>query len=72
MGINSRNIAGIVNESGTCFGLMPHPERNFFSYHNPAMPASTEKTHAHFRSGTGLKESKAVGYQIFKNAIDYI
>ncbi len=59
------DIAGIVNKAGTCFGLMPHPERNFFSHHNPDRPADMQKA-------SGLKESKAVGYQIFKNAVDYI
>ena len=59
------DIAGIVNKTGTCFGLMPHPERNFFSYHNPDRPTEMQKV-------SGLKESKAVGYQIFKNAVDYI
>lgn len=57
------DIAGITNKSGTCFGLMPHPERNYFSYHNPDRPA---------RGGSGCKDSKAVGYQIFKNVVDYI
>lgn len=27
------NIAGLVDETGRVFGLMPHPERNIFSHH---------------------------------------
>jgi phosphoribosylformylglycinamidine synthase len=52
------DIAGITNESGTCFGLMPHPERNFFAWQHPDKPAAA--------SG-----AEAVGFQFFKNAVDY-
>ncbi len=30
------NIAGICNEAGNVFGMMPHPERVFFRYTHPA------------------------------------
>lgn len=52
-------IAGITNPAGTCFGLMPHPERNFFSWQNPDRPAAA-------------REAEAAGYQFFKNAVDYV
>jgi len=29
------NIAGVCNEQGNVFGLMPHPERAFFNYQHP-------------------------------------
>ncbi len=52
------DIAGICNPSGTCLGLMPHPERNFFSWQNPDRPAA-------------VREAEAAGYMFFKNAVDY-
>ena len=53
------DIAGITNSAGTCFGLMPHPERNFFAWQNPDRPAAAG-------------EAEAAGYQFFKNAVDYV
>ncbi|OGS51490.1 MAG: hypothetical protein A3J79_05620 [Elusimicrobia bacterium RIFOXYB2_FULL_62_6] len=52
-------IAGITNKCGTCFGLMPHPERNLFAWQHPDRPA-------------GFKEAEAVGLQFFRNAVDYV
>ena len=51
------DIAGITNSSGTCFGLMPHPERNFFAWQHPDRPAAAR--------------GAAAGYQFFRNAVDY-
>ena len=28
------NIAGVLSENGRILGMMPHPERSVFSYHN--------------------------------------
>lgn len=53
------DIAGITNAAGTCFGLMPHPERNFFAWQHPDRPAAA-------------REAVAAGYQFFKNAVDYV
>ncbi len=53
------DIAGITNAAGTCFGLMPHPERNFFAWQNPDRPAAA-------------REAEAAGWQFFKNAVDYV
>lgn len=53
------DIAGICSPSGTCLGLMPHPERNFFAWQNPDRPAAA-------------REAEAVGHQFFKNAVDYV
>ncbi len=50
------DIAGITNEYGNVFGLMPHPERAFFSYLSPSK--SSNKT--------------GIGYYFFKNAVDYV
>ncbi len=53
------DIAGVCSPSGTCFGLMPHPERNFFPWQNPDRPAAA-------------REAEAAGYQFFKNAVDHV
>lgn len=50
------NIAGIVDETGKVFGLMPHPERFIFKHHYP---------HWVERNITPY------GSVVFKNAIDY-
>lgn len=52
------DIAGVTNPAGTCFGLMPHPERNFFAWQNPDRPAAA-------------RETEAAGFQFFKNAVEY-
>jgi phosphoribosylformylglycinamidine synthase I len=52
------DIAGVTNPAGTCFGLMPHPERNFFAWQHPDRPAAP-------------RETEAAGYQFFKNAVEY-
>jgi len=51
------DIAGIINESGNVFGLMPHPEAY---YCNELHPNWTE----------GIIEHK-IGLDIFKNAVNY-
>lgn len=53
------DIAGITTTSGTCFGLMPHPERNFFSCQHPDRPPVE-------------KNAVAVGYEFFRNAVEYV
>jgi len=50
------DIAGLCNKDGNIFGLMPHPERNFFS----------------LTSGKKNKNELEIGYYIFKNAVDYV
>ncbi|MDP8011647.1 MAG: phosphoribosylformylglycinamidine synthase subunit PurQ [Thermoplasmata archaeon] len=51
------NIAGICNENGNVFGLMPHPERAFSRYQHPGF----------YRN---LYEEP--GKKIFKGMVDYI
>ena len=53
------SIAGVTTRSGTCFGLMPHPERNFYAVQHPDRPSVR-------------RDAVAVGYQFFKNAVDYV
>ncbi len=52
------DIAGICNETGNCFGLMPHPERNASKYHHPSW---TRKD----------SDSSAIGLEFFRNTVKY-
>lgn len=52
------NIAGICDNTGRIFGLMPHPERHISMYQNPVWT----------RSSKGL-EAKADGFEIFVNGV---
>ncbi len=52
------DIAGICNENGTVFGLMPHPERAFLGIHYPDWRLRNREF--------------GDGYVIFKNMIEYI
>ncbi len=61
------NIAGISDESGRIFGLMPHPERAMFF---------TQLPHWTFLKEKYMRENKQLptvgpGLQIFKNAVNY-
>lgn len=61
------DIAGITDESGRIFGLMPHPERAMFFTQLPHWPLLKEKLK---REGKKFPEY-GPGLQIFKNAIQY-
>lgn len=61
------NIAGIVDESGKIFGLMPHPERALFFNQRPDAPLIKEKLK---REGSKIPK-EGPGLQIFRNAIAY-
>ncbi|MEF3279845.1 MAG: phosphoribosylformylglycinamidine synthase I [Elusimicrobiota bacterium] len=50
------DIAGLTNENGNLFGLMPHPERTFFKIQLPW------KETGQF----------SIGYEFFKNAVEYV
>jgi phosphoribosylformylglycinamidine synthase len=52
------NIAGICNESGTVFGIMPHPERAFFRYQYP--------------NWTREPGSTGDGKLVFESVIEYV
>jgi len=55
---SKESIAGICDETGRIFGLMPHPERHIGFWQHPRW--------------SGLKTRKAGdGLQIFKNAAEY-
>lgn len=52
-------IAGICDETGRVFGLMPHPERNLFGINAP----NTEY---------GKVREEGGGMQVFRNAFNYL
>ncbi len=52
------DIAGISDETGRVFGLMPHPERNMFGYNAP-------------NSAYGKISEEGEGMKIFRNAYNY-
>ncbi|MGA1848251.1 MAG: phosphoribosylformylglycinamidine synthase subunit PurQ [Thermoplasmatota archaeon] len=54
------NVAGITNETGTVFGMMPHPERVFFRQTHPDW----------YRRGIGPSEGD--GRKIFESVLEYI
>jgi len=56
---STENIAGICDETGRIFGLMPHPERHVYAAQHPRKDE--------VESG-GVKD----GLQIFKNGVDFI
>ena len=55
-------IAGITNEMGTVFGLMPHPERVFHRYQHPDWT----------RDARHPPESAGDGRAVFESVIDYV
>lgn len=61
------NIAGITDESGKIFGLMPHPERAMFFTQLPHWQYLKEK---YRREGKSLP-TFGPGLAIFNNAINY-
>jgi len=61
------NIAGITDESGKIFGLMPHPERAMFFTQLPHWTYLKEKLK---REKKNIPNS-GPGLQIFKNAMKY-
>lgn len=54
------NVAGICDESGRVFGLMPHPERHLFPTHHPRWTRHEGKLPEH-----------GEGFAVFQNAVDY-
>ncbi|MCX5709386.1 MAG: phosphoribosylformylglycinamidine synthase I [Candidatus Omnitrophica bacterium] len=56
---SAENIAGICDETGRVFGLMPHPERHVNSQQHPRWSAAK------------IKKEEGDGFQIFKNGVEY-
>jgi len=62
-----QDIAGICDESGRIFGLMPHPERNIFFTQQDNWPLRKE---IFKRSGRKVPE-ESDGMKIFRNAVEF-
>ena len=52
------NVAGVCDETGRIFGLMPHPERHIHYTHHPCWTRRAP-------------DSPADGLQVFRNAVEY-
>lgn len=61
------DIAGICDETGRIFGLMPHPERNIFFTQQDNWTLQKELLK---RKGSKLPEESA-GMKIFRNAVEF-
>jgi phosphoribosylformylglycinamidine synthase len=61
------DIAGITDETGRIFGLMPHPERGMFCTQRPHWPWLKKQC----KQQTKKLPEYADGLQIFKNAVRY-
>jgi len=59
------NIAGICNEQGNVFGMMPHPERVFYRYQHPVWTCGGK--------GRGKADinSAGDGRRVFESALEY-
>ena len=54
------NIAGICNNTGNVFGMMPHPERVFYRHQHPNWTKE------------GLKDNVGDGRAVFESVVEYI
>jgi phosphoribosylformylglycinamidine synthase len=54
------NIAGICNNIGNVFGMMPHPERTFYQFQHPDW------------TQTGINRAFGDGKAVFESVVDYI
>ena len=54
------NLAGICNNAGNVFGMMPHPERTFYRHQQSGWPRE------------GIRDDIGDGKAIFESVLDYI
>lgn len=59
---STQGIAGITNEMGTVFGMMPHPERVFHRYQHPDWTRDTRHT----------PDSAGDGRAVFESVVEYV
>ncbi|VVC04665.1 Phosphoribosylformylglycinamidine synthase subunit PurQ [Candidatus Burarchaeum australiense] len=57
-----QSIAGICNEQGNVFGLMPHPEAYNIMANNPFWPSVKDR----------ITDWKGSGMKVFENAVSYL
>ena len=58
-----RDVAGVCDETGRVFGLMPHPERHVDRTQHPNW--------TRFRNEPNFDQKVGDGFVIFKNAVEY-
>ncbi len=58
---SAESIAGICDETGRIFGLMPHPERHAYARQHPRWTSVANKG-----------EVQVPGLQIFRNGVEYV
>jgi phosphoribosylformylglycinamidine synthase subunit PurQ / glutaminase len=56
------NVAGITNESGTVFGMMPHPERAFHGWQHPDWT----------RRGPAAADAPGDGRSVLEGVVKYV
>jgi phosphoribosylformylglycinamidine synthase len=73
------NIAGVCNEAGNVFGLMPHPERYVDRYHHPwwvgvvrERPLRNSGSHHPSRGSSDGDALPPPGLALFQNAVRYV
>jgi phosphoribosylformylglycinamidine synthase subunit PurQ / glutaminase len=59
---STHGIAGITNEMGTVFGMMPHPERVFHRYQHPDWTRDAKRT----------ADSAGDGRAVFESVLEYV
>ncbi|MBU1726729.1 MAG: phosphoribosylformylglycinamidine synthase I [Candidatus Omnitrophica bacterium] len=62
------NIAGICDETGRIFGLMPHPERHIEAHQHPRWTGKPPFDFARAKQVTSIGD----GLQIFRNGVEFI
>jgi phosphoribosylformylglycinamidine synthase len=62
-----RDIAGVCDQTGRVFGLMPHPERFLYFENHPTWTREAERLR---RAGQPVP-SEGQGLQVFRNAVSY-
>lgn len=60
-----RNVAGVCDETGRVFGLMPHPERHIDATQHPRWTRLAPEQRA------ANPETAGDGFVLFKNAVEY-
>ncbi len=64
------NIAGICNPEGTVLGLMPHPERAFYSFLDSEW--SRKSREGEEREGKGFEDTYGDGKKLFESVWNYL
>ncbi len=63
------DIAGICDQTGRVFGLMPHPEAYSHRVNHPSFTRLKEEA---LRSGKAPDTAETPGIRLFRNGVDYI